>query len=191
MVLNSSGPISFSDIQSEFGGNNPISLSEYYKNDSGRHAFAVPGIPNKGSPISLNQFYGKKKSVLKTVKLRTSGFNAPGSVGRWSKHYKYPVKIPNDYKQMKKWSLKLVGLKNWTNYGFAYPYIGIKNKADHRIAATLTHSGPHTTHWFTREFKNQTTHLGNAGDTIYPYVDFFSYSNITNAYFELTMEYYA
>jgi hypothetical protein len=32
MVLQSSGPISFSNIQTEFGGANPISLSEYYLN---------------------------------------------------------------------------------------------------------------------------------------------------------------
>jgi len=30
MTLPSSGPLSLSDIQGEFGGSNPISLSEYY-----------------------------------------------------------------------------------------------------------------------------------------------------------------
>ena len=30
MALPSSGPLSLSDIQTEFGGSNPISLSEYY-----------------------------------------------------------------------------------------------------------------------------------------------------------------
>lgn len=34
MVLQSSGPIKFSEIQSEFGGTNPISFSEYYKDGS-------------------------------------------------------------------------------------------------------------------------------------------------------------
>lgn len=34
MALQASGPISFSQIQTEFGGANPISLSEYYKNGS-------------------------------------------------------------------------------------------------------------------------------------------------------------
>lgn len=34
MVLPSSGAISFSQLQSEFGGSNPISLSEYYKGGS-------------------------------------------------------------------------------------------------------------------------------------------------------------
>jgi hypothetical protein len=35
MALPSSGAISFSQIQTEFGGTNPISLSEYYNTTSG------------------------------------------------------------------------------------------------------------------------------------------------------------
>lgn len=191
MVLKSNGSISFSDIQSEFGGKKPISLSEYYKNDSGKHTFNVQGIPNKGSPISLNQFHGKKKIVLKTVTLQTGNFNAPGSPGKWLGYISPGIKIPNDFKQMKKWSLKLVGLKNWTPYGFAYPYIGLKNSAGKQLAVVSVSPGSHTTHWFTRELNNRTNSLGNAGDTIHGFLDFFSYSNITNAHFVLTMEYYA
>ena len=40
MVLQSSGPIKFSDIQSEFGGSNPISFSEYYKDGSSGYVVA-------------------------------------------------------------------------------------------------------------------------------------------------------
>ena len=50
MPLQSSGAISLSQIQTEFGGSNPISLSEYYS--------AASGIPSSGT-ISMNQFYGK------------------------------------------------------------------------------------------------------------------------------------
>lgn len=50
MPLQSSGAISLSQIQAEFGGSNPISLSEYYG--------AASGIPSSGT-ISMNQFYGK------------------------------------------------------------------------------------------------------------------------------------
>ena len=49
MALQTSGAISLSDIQSEFGGSNPISLSEYYG--------AASGIPASGA-ISLSDFYG-------------------------------------------------------------------------------------------------------------------------------------
>ena len=57
MALQSSGPISLSDMQTEFGGSNPISLSEYYG--------AAAGIPASGT-ISLDDFYG------------TSSFSATG-----------------------------------------------------------------------------------------------------------------
>ena len=48
--LPSSGPLSMSQIQGEFGGSNPISLSEYYGADS--------GVPSSGT-ISIGDFYGK------------------------------------------------------------------------------------------------------------------------------------
>jgi hypothetical protein len=49
MVLQSSGTISLSDIQTEFGGSNPISISEYYA--------AAAGLPASGE-ISISDFYG-------------------------------------------------------------------------------------------------------------------------------------
>jgi hypothetical protein len=49
MALQLSGAISLSEVQVEFGGENPISMSEYYGVDS--------GVPASGS-ISLSQFYG-------------------------------------------------------------------------------------------------------------------------------------
>lgn len=49
MTLPSSGTIKLSEVQTEFGGSNPISMSEYYGEDS--------GIPNSGT-ISLSDFYG-------------------------------------------------------------------------------------------------------------------------------------
>lgn len=57
MALPSSGPISFEDIQAEFGGTNPISLSEYYRG-GGRvpDTAANASIPMSGS-ISLSDFY--------------------------------------------------------------------------------------------------------------------------------------
>tara|TARA_B100000212_G_scaffold134203_1_gene100877 strand:- start:1019 stop:1552 length:534 start_codon:yes stop_codon:yes gene_type:complete len=50
MALQSSGAISLQDIQNEFGGSHPISLSEYYG--------VASGIPSSGQ-ISISQFYGK------------------------------------------------------------------------------------------------------------------------------------
>jgi hypothetical protein len=50
MPLTTSGPISISDVATEFGGSTPHSLSEYYA--------AADGVPSGGS-ISLSNFYGK------------------------------------------------------------------------------------------------------------------------------------
>lgn len=52
MTLQSSGAISLSDIQTEFGGSNPISISEYYGED------AYPDTLPESGVISLNDFYG-------------------------------------------------------------------------------------------------------------------------------------
>lgn len=49
MALQTSGSISLSDIQAEFGGSNPISISEYYG--------AADELPSSGT-ISFNNFYG-------------------------------------------------------------------------------------------------------------------------------------
>lgn len=54
MALPSSGPLSLSDIQGEFGGSNPIGLSEYYG--------AAAGIPSSGE-ISIGDFYGASAAV--------------------------------------------------------------------------------------------------------------------------------
>jgi len=49
MALPSSGPISLLDIQNEFGGSAPISLSEYYGKGN---------APNSGAIDLANDFYG-------------------------------------------------------------------------------------------------------------------------------------
>lgn len=62
MTLPSSGNLSFSAIQGEFTGSNPISLSEYYK--GGSYVGTNPtttSIPTSGQ-ISVSQFYGARKA---------------------------------------------------------------------------------------------------------------------------------
>ena len=63
MVLQSSGQISFADIQTEFGGTNPIEINEYYTNNASGFTNNVSGLPTTGNSISLQQFYGKAKYV--------------------------------------------------------------------------------------------------------------------------------
>ena len=62
MTLPTSGTLSLSSIQGEFGGSNPISMSEYYR--SGPYVPNYPAnssIPTSGT-ISINQFYGSTNS---------------------------------------------------------------------------------------------------------------------------------
>jgi hypothetical protein len=58
MPILPSGPLSFSQIQSGFGGSNPISLSEYYRSGSFvPNITATAGIPTSGT-ISVSTFLG-------------------------------------------------------------------------------------------------------------------------------------
>lgn len=65
MALQTSGAISNSDVQGEFGGSSPISLSEYYS--------AATGVPASGNPISLSDFYGKANTVTFTYEIIGGG----------------------------------------------------------------------------------------------------------------------
>ena len=63
MALPNSGPLSLSSIQGEFGGSNPISLSEYYRGGPLVAAIAnTSPIPSSGT-ISVSNFYGTSSSV--------------------------------------------------------------------------------------------------------------------------------
>ena len=75
MALPSIGPLSLTDIQAEFGGTNPISLSEYYKGG----AFVLttdfaPNVPTSGT-IKISDFYGARKTTLTTLTFTTAGDN--------------------------------------------------------------------------------------------------------------------
>ncbi len=66
MTLHASGPISLSQVQTEFGGSNPIGLSEYYNK--------AAGIPASGQ-ISVSQFYGKSSMLYLTISGNTYNYN--------------------------------------------------------------------------------------------------------------------
>lgn len=55
MAITGSGAVSFSNLQTEFGGSNPISLSEYYRGGSYTTSNNT-GVPTSGA-ISMSQFY--------------------------------------------------------------------------------------------------------------------------------------
>jgi hypothetical protein len=82
MVLQSTGVISLSNIQTEFGGINPISLSEYYQNNALGYTTGVTGIPNTGAAISISNFYGKAKPVSSLYSFTNHTFTNAGATGR-------------------------------------------------------------------------------------------------------------
>jgi len=61
MVLPVSGSISFQQIQTELGGSNPISLNEYYSDNSSKYSYTLTAIPKTGNPISISHFRGVSK----------------------------------------------------------------------------------------------------------------------------------
>jgi len=77
MTLQSSGPITFSEIQTEFTGSNPIALSEYYEVPYGLVTENNTTVPPSGT-ISMSNFYGTARGIIATVANGTySNFN-PG-----------------------------------------------------------------------------------------------------------------
>jgi len=69
MALPTSGPLSLSDIQTEFGGTNPIGINEYYAG-GGLVPAGTSGtygaVPSSGQ-ISIQNFYGTASVVYKYV----------------------------------------------------------------------------------------------------------------------------
>lgn len=75
MTLPTSGIITLSQIQTEFGGSNPIGLNEYY--NGGSYVTSndyAPNVPSSGK-ISLSNFYSAKKNSLITSVFTTVGTN--------------------------------------------------------------------------------------------------------------------
>ena len=84
MTLQITGAISLADIQTEFGGSNPIGLNEYY--DGGTYVppytYGTSGVrvPTSGA-IQFYHFYGTTKNVTITMSNRTitSSTNSPAT----------------------------------------------------------------------------------------------------------------
>lgn len=84
MPLPSSGLISLADIQTEFGGVNPIGINEYYRN-GGLVSSNNTNVPTSGT-ISLANFYGARKQVLVPVVLDFPD-GSPFSNPEWTNNY--------------------------------------------------------------------------------------------------------
>jgi len=73
MALQSSGAISLANIQTEFGGSNPISMSEYYQAGTyvSEHSSSVP----VSGAIDMADFYSTEKAVRLVVSSNTTNYN--------------------------------------------------------------------------------------------------------------------
>ena len=72
MALQGSGPIKLSEVQTEFGGTDPISLSEYYA--------AEGSLPTTGA-ISIGDFYGLSDGIIVHFDLFAGGGAGGGGGG--------------------------------------------------------------------------------------------------------------
>ena len=83
MGLPTSGPLSLSAIQHEFGGNTPISLSEYYKGGIYVNDYSLaPHVPRSGT-IKISDFYGSSHYLpeVRTVVLSDGqSFTVPETI---------------------------------------------------------------------------------------------------------------
>ncbi len=79
MPLPSSGPLALTDIQTEFGGSNPISLSEYYAGGANVPAGTTGtygAVPSSGA-ISIRNFYGTTKVII-SITGQNIGYSSGG-----------------------------------------------------------------------------------------------------------------
>lgn len=87
MALPSSGPISIGDIQAEFGGSNPASLSEYYG--------VAAGVPTSGT-ISISDFYGASSAVnLQLLVDGAKGGDAQSGTGGYAARSAWVGTVPS------------------------------------------------------------------------------------------------
>lgn len=188
MVLQATGTaISLQDLQTEFGGTNPIGMDEYYTNAVSAYTNGVVGLVATGTAISMDLFYGKAKvAVMKTVTLTTGTFSAPGSPGGWFSYNSPAITMPSDYKTLVSWDLTFYAYKNNTSYGWAYAGIGINGVGGVGVAGAT-----YTAQSIVRYWTNQTTALPAANTSFTCYVSFYTYPNLSNCYFTLTIRYYA
>ena len=79
MAIPSSGSLALSAIQTEFGGSNPISMSEYYAGGSNVPSGTTGdsgSIPSSGA-VAISQFYGStnRVAIALTISSTTQNYN--------------------------------------------------------------------------------------------------------------------
>jgi hypothetical protein len=85
MALQSSGAISLANVQTEFGGSNPIGINEYYG--------VAAGVPASGT-ISLNNFYGKSAAAAFDFYSSIFGYSFASTTGAQTGNYSGNIVTP-------------------------------------------------------------------------------------------------
>lgn len=93
MTIKASGTLSFSEIQAEFGGAHPISLSEYVRGGSRVPNSAVNNaIPTTTSNIKVSQFYNTTRwDTSRTETITTSNTNWTPAYEGWTSATVYVI----------------------------------------------------------------------------------------------------
>jgi hypothetical protein len=120
-------PISLTQVQTEFGGSNPIAINEYYKADV--------GVPTSGT-ISLNNLRGKTRHATKTE--IATFFASSGGVYRRGLNDSGAIGTP---------VLKYASLLDGADLG-AETYAFTPSNITSSVAANLKHCVENTVVWF-------------------------------------------
>ena len=116
MALQSSGTISLSQVQTEFGGANPIGMSEYYAggvNVPGGTSGVNGAVPSSGT-ISMSKFYGTSD-----VAFSPSGGTSAGAPQALSEINTLSSTVTITCNQSATW--------NWSNYSGYGGYVSVSN----------------------------------------------------------------
>jgi hypothetical protein len=190
MVIPSTGQISFRNLQTEFGGNNPIGLSEYYSDDTTGYTGGIRGIPNIGSSISFSQFRGKKKPII-TKNYSSSISSAYGQNGARKDYVTSFYDLPSDFRRLISWKMTINFTKSASGSGIGSPTFGIINPSGRKwITITLNGNFPDGNYYLTKPAEFSASYpIGNKGDKIGMFISFIGAANVKNIRFTLEVKY--
>ena len=97
MALDASGTLALSEIQTEWGGSNPISMSEYYGDGDYIFDGATDGdgnaIPESGA-LDISDFYDTVSATTLTISSNTNNYNIKTAVQNAGAGLDVPVLFP-------------------------------------------------------------------------------------------------
>lgn len=97
-TLPESGAISLGQLQTEFGGTNPVGMSEYYRGGSEvPDTGATLNIPTAGNAISLGQFYGTQDVQYRNVAFQMRYDIGPSSSGTYGLSTQSSTATPSSF----------------------------------------------------------------------------------------------